>query len=85
MKPISEKIRLGKLGEHNPNSKSVKCYNIETNKEIFFETIKACQEYFGEKHHRFITTRVLKQTLSLYKGIWKLLIKIMIMDSLQGE
>lgn len=75
MKSISEKIRLGKLGKRNPNSKSVKCYNIEINKEIFFETIKDCQEYFGEKYHRFITTRVLKQTLSLYKGIWKIAYK----------
>lgn len=75
MLKISEKIRLTKLGKRNPNSKSVKCYNVETNKEIIFDTIKECQEYFGEKHHRFITTRVLKQTLSLYKNIWKIAYK----------
>lgn len=69
---ISEKIRLSKLGSLNPNSKSVKCYNIETHEELFFNTNKECQEYFGEKHHRFITTRVLNQTLSLYKNLWKI-------------
>lgn len=69
---ISNKIRISKLGKLNPNSKSIKCYNVETNEELFFDTVKDCQEYFKEKHHRFITTRVLHQTKSLYKNLWKI-------------
>ena len=69
---ISERIRKSKVGKLNPNSKSVKCYNIETKEELFFETVKECQEYFGEKHHRFISNRVLNKTISLYKNIWRI-------------
>ena len=78
---IKEKIRLTKIGKLNPNSKSVKCYNIETNEELFFDTNKECQKYFGEKHHRFITTRVLNKTRSLYKKLWRIAYK----DSDYGE
>ena len=45
---------------------------METDEELFFETVKECQEYFGEKHHRFITNRVLHKTISLYKNIWRI-------------
>lgn len=69
---ISERIRKSKVGKLNPNSKSVKCYNIETKEELFFETVKECQEYFGEKHHRFISNRVLNKTISLYKNVWRI-------------
>lgn len=69
---IANKIRKTKLGKLNPHSKPVKCYNVETKEELFFDTCKECKNYFGEKHHRFITIRVLKQTLSLYKNTWKI-------------
>lgn len=69
---ISEKIRKSKVGKLNPNSKSVKCYNIETKEELFFETVKECQEYFGEKYHRVISNRVLNKTISLYKNVWRI-------------
>lgn len=72
---ISSKIRKTKIGELNPNSKRIKCYNIITNEELFFNTTKECQEYFNEKHHRFITTRVLNQTKSLYKRMWRIAYK----------
>jgi hypothetical protein len=69
---ICEKIRKSKVGKLNPNSKSVKCYNIETKEELFFETVKECQEYFGEKYHRVISNRVLNKTISLYKNVWRI-------------
>ena len=69
---ISEKIRKSKMGKLNPKSKSIKCYNIETDDELFFETVRECQEYFGEKYHRFITNRVLNKTISLYKNAWRI-------------
>ena len=72
MKEIAEKIRKSKLGSLNPNSKAIKVRNEETNEELFFQTVLDCQNYFGEKHHRFITTRVKGETNSLYKGIWNI-------------
>lgn len=72
LKNISKKIRESKIGKKNPNSKSVKVYNILTNEEIFFDTVLDCQIFFNEATHRFITTRVLGQTKSLYKKEWKI-------------
>lgn len=69
---IREKIRATKIGALNPNSKRVKVLNQETHEEMIFDTVKSCQEYFNESHHRFITTRVQKKTKSLYKGIWNI-------------
>lgn len=69
---IKEKIKNTKLGSNNNNAKSVKCFNVETNEELIFQTIKECKIYFHEKHHRFITTRVAGDTMSLYKNVWKI-------------
>jgi group I intron endonuclease len=72
MEQISQKIRDSKIGSKNPNHKKVKCFNVETNQELFFDSVKQCQNYFNESNHRFITTRVLFNTKSLYKGKWKI-------------
>lgn len=69
---IGQKISKTKLKGGNPNSKSVKCRNVDTKEELFFDSITDCKDYFGEKTHRFITTRVLHSTKSLYKGIWEI-------------
>jgi group I intron endonuclease len=70
MEIIKEKIRKSKVGANNPNSKMIKCLNIRTKDELFFETVEQCREFLGEEHHRFITTRVLGKTKSLYKSEW---------------
>lgn len=70
LKEISKKIRKTKIGSKNPNSTPVKCLNIETNEELFFDTVKKCREYFKEENHRFITTRVNHSVKGLYKGKW---------------
>lgn len=70
MDKISNKIRKNKVGGKNPMSKKVKCKNVITNEEIVFDSFSKCREYFNEKTHRFITTRVTKQTKSLYKNQW---------------
>ena len=72
MQLISKKISLTKLKGNNPNSKGVKCRNIDTKEELFFDSVTDCKDYFGERTHRFITTRVLHNTKSLYKGIWEI-------------
>lgn len=69
---IKDKLKKTKRGSNNPNSKSVKCFNVNTKEEIIFNTIEECREFFKEKTHRFITTRVLHQTKSLYRGEWNI-------------
>ena len=69
---IKEKIKKSKLGINNPNAKSIKCLNVETGEEIIFDTVTNCKNFFEENNHRFITTRVLHQTKSLYKGKWNI-------------
>ena len=69
---IGEKLRKSKLGKDNPHSRAVKCLNEKTNQELFFSCVKDCKEYFGEKHHRFITTRITGQVNSLYRGEWNI-------------
>ena len=70
MYEIRQKISLSKLKDNNSQSKKVKCKNVKSQKELFFNSIIECQEYFNENTHRFITTRVKHQTKSLYKGEW---------------
>lgn len=72
MSKISDKIRETKIGSLNPNHRAVKVKNEDTQEELFFDTVKDCQEYFMEENHRFISTRVLKITKSLYKGVWNI-------------
>ena len=43
-----------------------------TGEELIFDTVKECQDYFGEKYHRFVTTRVNHQTRSLYLTEWNI-------------
>ena len=69
---IGEKIRKSKFGKNNPRSRAVKCFNEKTNQELFFDCVKECKEYFGEKHHRFITTRITGQVHSLYRAEWNI-------------
>lgn len=72
MRDISNKIRKSKIGKLNPNSHSIKCFNINTSEELFFDTVKDCKNYFNEKTHRFITTRVSGDISGLYKNEWKI-------------
>ena len=72
MNDIRDRIRETKLGSKNPHSRKIKCRNENTGEELFFDTVKECQEYFGETHHRFITTRVTHHARSLYLGEWNI-------------
>ena len=67
---IGDRIRESKLGAKNPRSRKVKCRNEWTDEEFFFDTLKECQDFFGEKSHRFISTRLNHNTRSLYLGEW---------------
>lgn len=70
MRKISSKIRESKIGGKNPASKKIKCKNITTNEELFFDSLAECQRFFGETNHNFITRRCLGKTKCLYKKEW---------------
>jgi group I intron endonuclease len=67
---IGDRIRESKLGAKNPHSRKVKCRNEWTGEEFFFDTLKECQEFFGEKSHRFISARLNHNIGSLYLAEW---------------
>ncbi|WP_251316778.1 GIY-YIG nuclease family protein [Flintibacter muris] len=67
---ISEKIRLSKIGNKNSNARKIKCLNVVTRQELFFETVKECKEHFKETNHRFITVRTSHKVIGLYKNQW---------------
>lgn len=72
MYDIALKISRSKEGIKNPNHKRVKVLNVDTNEELFFDTVNECRIFFNEKHHKFITCRVNGTTKSLYKGVWNI-------------
>ena len=39
---------------------------------MFFDTVDECRQYFNEKTHRFITTRVTNKIHGLYNNEWKI-------------
>lgn len=67
---ICSKIRESKLGGKNPAAKRVKCKNVITNEEKYFDSLSECQKYFSENNHNFITRRCLGKTKCLYKKQW---------------
>lgn len=67
---IFSKIRESKIGGKNPAAKKIKCKNIVTNEELFFDSLSECQQFFGESNHNFITRRCLGKTKCLYNQEW---------------
>ena len=67
---IADRIRESKLGSKNPHSRKIKCRSEATGEELIFDTMKECQEYFGETNHQFVSRRVNHDIHSLYWGEW---------------
>lgn len=67
---ISEKIRQSKLGGNNPNAVGVKCRNIITNEEYYFDSQSEMQQFFNETNHQFISRRCNGTIKCLYKDQW---------------
>ena len=72
MEEIKSKIRATKIGGKNPMAVPVKCKSIITGEEYHFDSVSLMQDFFEEKTHRFITSRVNHQTKSLYKHEWNI-------------
>lgn len=71
MAAIKDKIRQTKLGGKNPHATKVKCHNVETNEELFFDSMSECVNFFGRDNHRFISSRCRGEIKSLYNGKWE--------------
>lgn len=54
---ISAKISSSKMLNKNPHSTPVKAKNIETNQELFFESMREAQQYFDLPRHDIISKR----------------------------
>lgn len=67
---IREKLRKTKQGHLNPNAKQIKCKNILSGEELFFDTMFDCQKYFNEDNHGFITRRCSGKTTYIYNNQW---------------
>lgn len=70
MKKIRDKISKSKLGSKNPNSTKVKCKNINTGEELFFDSMIDVQKFFCEPNHVNISRRCRRKTHYLYRGEW---------------
>lgn len=70
MEIIKEKIRQTKLGGKNPHSRKIKCKNIETDKEYFFDSMAEAKEFFHQSNHQFISRRCRGEVKNLYEGKW---------------
>ena len=65
-----EKIRASKIGGLNPQSKKIKCKNINTDEELHFNSLSEAQNYFGETNHNFITRRCRGTIKCLFRKEW---------------
>lgn len=72
MEETKAKIRLSKLGGKNPAARAVKALNVDTGKEVYFNSLAEMRDFFGEKHHKFISQRAKGEIRYLYKGIWNI-------------
>ena len=70
LEKISQKIKKSKIGGNNPNSRKIKCKNINTNEELHFDSAADCKRYFNETNHNFAIRRCRKTVRSLYKQEW---------------
>lgn len=67
---IKEKLRQSKIGGKNPNSKKIKCKNVETEQELFFNSMAEAKNYFNQTNHQFISKRCRGEVKNLYQGKW---------------
>lgn len=72
LKEIKQKISSSKKAGKNPQATAVKCRNINTDEEYYFDSISEMQAFFNETNHNFITRRCLGQTKCLYRKQWQI-------------
>ena len=70
LKAIGEKLRQSKIGGKNPHAARIKCKNIETEKEYFFDSMAEATAFFKQNNHQFISRRCRGEVTNLYEGKW---------------
>lgn len=67
---IKNKIRQTKIGGKNPNASKIKCKNLETDQEYFFNSMSEAAQFFNQSRHQFISRRCRGEIKNLYQGKW---------------
>lgn len=70
MKEISLKIASKCTGGNNSMARKIKCKNINTGEELFFNSFSECKIYFKEKSDNFAKRRCSEKTKYIYKNEW---------------
>lgn len=70
MEIIKEKIRKTKVGGKNPHATKVKCKNVETEEELFFNSMAEATSFFRQSNHQFISRRCRGEVQNLFLGKW---------------
>ena len=70
MEIIRRKLSDSKMGGKNPHSTKVKCKNIETDKELFFDSMAEAAKYFQLTSHQPISRRCRGEITNLFNGKW---------------
>lgn len=70
LKAIGDKIRQSKIGGKNPHATKIKCKNVETEKEYFFDSMAEATTFFKQTNHQFISRRCRGEVTNLYEGKW---------------
>ena len=69
---IGEKISKTKRGGLNINATAVKCRNIKTKEEFFFDSQAEMQKFFNQTNHIFISRRCLGKIKKPYLDEWEI-------------
>lgn len=74
---IKRKMSQSKIGANNPNARKIKCKNINTDKELFFDCLADAARYFrpnaprgGHHSDSFISKRLNRGAKKLYNNEW---------------
>lgn len=70
MDVIKKSISIAKVGSKNPNARSIKCKNIKSNKDFYFECVEDFRKFLGLTTHTSITRRLRKQAKEVLLGEW---------------
>jgi len=70
MEDIKAKLRESKIGRNNPRATMIKCLNVNTMYEYFFNSLEDCRVFLGAPNHRCLSARIRHEIRSLYNGEW---------------
>lgn len=69
---IGKKISQTKIGGKNINATKVKCRNIKTKEELYFDSQSEMQQFFNVSNHIFISRRCRGEIKKPYLDLWEI-------------